>query len=421
MTLRKLAIVAAMTMLSSNATAQPSFYLQDGDRVVLYGDSITEQRFYTRDVQDYVATRYPMLNIQFHNAGIAGDTVRGGYTGDSATRVSRDVKPWDPNVITIMLGMNDGGYVPPDKDILAAYETGYVNLLHMLRDAAPSARMTLLENTPYDEITHGTEFKGYMATTEQNAQAAIALADQEHLAVVDTNTPVVQVLKRAKSADASFASLLVPDRIHPSEPLHWVMAGALMKAWRLDPVVSSVIIDGDAHEVAKSERTTVTNLAGDTKHIEWDQMDEALPLPFNFDSELMNFVLGNSDLFSLDQEMLKVRGLPANRYALRIDGMAIGSFTAQQLGKGVNLATLKTPMWKQARQYDGKLGERSVLESADVTLNYATQVAERADGSRVLREGQAEIEQKLKAFVRPVKHHYVLVAVEAANTETASR
>lgn len=421
MSLKKLVLLAAMTTLSSNASAQSAFYLQDGDRVVLYGDSITEQRYYTRDVQDYVATRYPQLQIQFHNAGIAGDTVRGGYTGDSATRVSRDVKPWNPSVITIMLGMNDGGYVPPDKDILAAYQSGYVKLLHMLHDAAPSARMTLLENTPYDEITHGTEFQGYMATTEQNAHAAIVLAAREHLAVVDTNTPVVQFLERAKAANPSFASLLVPDRIHPSEPLHWVMAAALMKAWHLDPVVSAVTIDHDAREVTESKRTAVTNLAWDNNQLEWDQTDEALPLPFNFDSEFMSFVLANSELFSLDQEMLKVGGLPASQYALRIDGMAIGNFSAQQLAKGVNLATMKTPMWKQARQYDGKLGERSVLESADLTLNYATKVAERADGSRILREGQAEIEQNLKDIVRPVKHHYVLAVVGAANRGAASK
>ena len=418
-----LAVAAAAGLLSSTASAKPSpsFYLQDGDRVAFYGDSITAQRFYTRDVQDYVATRYPLLNIQFHNAGIPGDTVRGGYTGDSATRVNRDVQPWHPNVITIMLGMNDGGYVPPNTDIFAAYQTGYVKLLHMLHEAAPTARMTLLENTPYDEITHGTEFTGYMATTMQNAHAAIAVADQEHLAVVDTDTPVVQFLTRAKAANPSFASLLVPDRIHPSEPLHWVMAAALMKAWHLDPVVSSVTIDCDMHAATESERTAITGLALENNQIAWDQTDDALPLPFNFDNALMNFVLGNSDLFSMDREMLRVRGLPANLYALRIDGMAIGNFTAQQLDAGVNLATMKTPMWKQARQYDGKLEDRSVLESADVTLNYSTQVAARADGSTILREGQAEIEQKVKEIVRPIKHHYVLTVAGAANSGAASK
>lgn len=417
----RLAILAAIASLPSTTYAQSSFYLQNGDRVAFYGDSITAQRFYTHEVQDYVATRYPQLKIEFHNAGIAGDTVRGGYSGDVATRVSRDVKPWHPNVITIMLGMNDGGYVPPDKDILATYLAGYAKLLHMLREAAPAARLTLLENTPYDEITHGTEFTGYMATTEQNAHATAALAAREHLAVVDTNASVVQFLKRAKLTNPSFASLVVPDRIHPSEQLQWVMAAALMKAWHLDPVVSSVTIDRERREATRSQRTRIAGLAINNKQIEWDQVDEAVPLPFDFDNALMNFVLANTDLFSLDQEMLEVRGVAAGRYALSIDGMPIGTFTARQLGKGINLATMKTPMWKQARQYEGKLGDRSLLESADVTLNYSTKVSGREGSSRVLRAGEAEIEQEVKDIIRPVKHHYVLAVTGAANTRAASK
>ena len=241
---RNLFLVASVLMATQCLPAQ-SFYLHDGDRVTFYGDSITAQRFYTRDVQDFVATRYPGLRIEFHNAGVPGDKVNGGYAGDAATRVGRDVKPWDPTVITVMLGMNDGGYVPPDPKIFADYQTGYETLLSLLRDAAPAARITLLENTPYDEITHGTEFKGFMATTEQNARATPALAARERLPVVDTYSPTVQLLQRAKSADPSFASLLVTDRIHPAEPTHWILAAALMKAWHVDPVVSSVTIASD--------------------------------------------------------------------------------------------------------------------------------------------------------------------------------
>lgn len=413
--------LAVLTLLGAQALAAQSFYLHDGDRVTFYGDSITAQRFYTRDVQDFVATRYPGLNVEFHNAGVPGDKVDGGYTGNAATRVSRDVKPWNPTVITIMLGMNDGGYVPPDQKIFAAYQADYERLLTLLRDAAPDARITLLENTPYDEITHGTEFKGYMATTEQNARATPALAAREHLPVVDTCSPVVQLLERAKATDPSFASLLVTDRIHPAEPTHWIMAAALMKSWHVNPVVSSVAIASDTHTVTESVRTSVTGVTGDGARTEWDQMDEALPLPFNFDNSLMNFVLSVSDLFSSDEEMLRVSGLHAGEYTLRIDSMEIGNFSAEQLDKGINLATMKTPMWRQARDYDGELEQRSILEGADLTLTFGTHVADRTDGSRILREGEAEFEKSAKGKLLLVKHHYVLTSAGATSAGAASR
>lgn len=413
--------LVASLLTSAKLLSAQSFYLHDGDRVTFYGDSITAQRYYTRDVQDFVATRYPELRLEFHNAGVPGDKVTGGYSGDAATRVNRDVKPWDPTVITVMLGMNDGGYVPPDQQIFTAYQTGYEKLLQMLRDAAPAARITLLENTPYDEITHGTEFKGFMATSEQNARATPALAAREHVPVVDTYSPVEQLLERAKAVDPSFATLLVTDRIHPAEPTHWVIAAALMKAWHVDPVVSSVAIASATRTITESRRTTVTGLTGDNTRIEWDQMDEALPLPFNFDNELMNFVLSISDLFSSDQEMLRVTGLRSGEYKLRIDSMEIGNFSADQVGKGINLATMKTPMWRQARGYDGELEQRSTLESADLILSTATQLPDRADGSKVLREAQAEFEQRAKDNLRPVTHHYVLTYTGPTATNAVAR
>lgn len=413
--------LAASLLFAAQVLPAQSFYLHDGDRVAFYGDSITAQRFYTRDVQDFVATRYPGLNIEFHNAGVPGDKVSGGYAGDAAMRVSRDVKPWDPTVITVMLGMNDGGYVPPDAKIFADYQAGYETLLGLLRNAAPSARITLLENTPYDETTHGTEFKGFMATTEQNARATPALAVREHLPVVDTYTPTVQILQRAKAADPSFASLLVTDRIHPAEPTHWILAAALMRAWHVDPVVTSVTIASDSHAVTESQRTTVTRVIGDGTRVEWEQTDQALPLPLNFDNELMNFVLSVSDLFSSDQEILRVRDLREGEYTLRIDSMEVGSFSADQLGKGINLATMKTPMWRQARDYDGELEQRSILETADVILAAGTHVADRMEGSRILREGEAEFEQRAKGKLRLASHHYSLIYMSAKNAAVVSK
>lgn len=408
MRLCNLLCVSALAFLAAPVASSQSFSLHDGDRVTFYGDSITAQRFYTRDVQDFVATRYPTLNVDFHNAGVPGDKVTGGYAGDAATRVARDVKPWDPTVITVMLGMNDGDYMKPDAKVFADYQTGYERLLSMLRDAAPKARIVLLENTPYDEVTHGTEFTGYMETTEQNAKATPALGKREHLAVVDTFTPMMDLLHRAKAADPSYASLLVTDRIHPAEPSHWIMAATLMKAWHVDPVVSKVVISAVSRAATESKRTTVSEISANGSGLAWEQMDEALPLPFNFDNELMNFVLSVSDLWSCDQETLRVEGLTAGNYVLRIDSMKIGTFSAAQLASGINLATMKTPMWQQARDYDGELEQRSSLEHADLLLTASTHVEDRAEGSRILREAEAEFEERAREDLRLKKHHYEL-------------
>src|SRR5437762_10718489 len=87
-----------------------TFDLKDGDRVVFYGDSITDQRLYTTFAESYVVTRFPTLNIVFTHSGWGGDRVGGGGGGPVDVRLARDVFPYRPTVMTIMLGMNDGGY-----------------------------------------------------------------------------------------------------------------------------------------------------------------------------------------------------------------------------------------------------------------------------------------------------------------------
>jgi lysophospholipase L1-like esterase len=405
---------ASFLVLGSTLDAQ-DFYLHNGDRVAFYGDSITAQRYYTSDIQDFVQTRYPTLQVTYHNAGVPGDKVNGGYAGDAAVRVARDVKPWNPTVITVMLGMNDGDYVPPDPKIFADYQAGYEKLLALLHAAAPDARISLLENTPYDEITHGTEFEGYMATTEQNARATPVLGQRENLPVVDTYSLLVQLLQRAKATDPSFASLLVSDRIHPADPAHWIIAEALMKVWHVDPVVSDVSLSAASHAVTESLRTQVSGLSSEGSALDWDQLDEALPLPFNFENALMNFVLTISDLSSYDKEILRVHDLQPGQYELRIDKMLVGSFSSDRLAKGINLGTMKTPMWNQAREYDAELNQRSSLESADLILSAGTKVEDKAFADRILRAGEAEFEQRAQADLRIAKHHYTLTRIGQIN------
>src|SRR5262249_53002873 len=51
----------------------------------------------------------------------------------------------------------------------------------------------------------------------------------------------------------------------------------------------------------------------------------------------------------LNQEPLVVTGLTAPRYTLKIDGEEIGRFTREEWAAGVNLASLPTPMARQAQ------------------------------------------------------------------------
>src|ERR1700730_15390123 len=97
------------------------FYLKDGDRLLFYGDSITDSRIYTAFVEAYVVTRFPELRVQFINSAVSGDRVTGGAAGTIDVRLRRDVRPYRPTVITVLLGMNDGGYSPFDPELFRTF------------------------------------------------------------------------------------------------------------------------------------------------------------------------------------------------------------------------------------------------------------------------------------------------------------
>jgi hypothetical protein len=80
---KRLFHVAVWLLLSlSTAFAQKSdFALRTGDRVVFFGDSITQQRLYTSYVQQFVLSRYPERRIVFINSGWGGDTVSANPSG----------------------------------------------------------------------------------------------------------------------------------------------------------------------------------------------------------------------------------------------------------------------------------------------------------------------------------------------------
>lgn len=411
----RLALLGGVLLGSVSAAHAQGFYLHDGDRVAFYGDSITAQRFYTQDIEAFTDTRYPKLNVIFHNAGVPGDRVTGGYAGDAATRVARDVAPFHPSVITVMLGMNEGGYTSFDPAVIPPFESGYKKLLTLLRTAAPNARITLLENTAYDEVTHGTEFAGYMDTTKRIAASVSTIGASQKLPVISIEAPVEQFIRAAAKAQPGLAQLLIPDRIHPAEATHWIIAAAVMKAWHVDPIVSAVRLDAAQPKVDTAERTHVSALSGSGASLSWDQQDEALPLPLNLNDALTRTVLSLTDLASLDQEMLSVAGLPGGNYTLRIDHeKALGPFTAEELAHGINLATMNTPMLHQAREMSGYLDSRSRLEQAEFSLRADTSATGKPAASEALGQGEQEFTAKARESLKISVHHYTLEKVAAS-------
>lgn len=341
--------LSLLFLLSSALLAQAGFYLKDGDRVVFYGDSITDQRLYTTFTESYVLTRFPRMKVSFVHSGWGGDRVTGGGGGPIDVRLQRDVLTYKPSVLTIMLGMNDGRYRAFDPDIFEQYSSGFASIIRNIKAALPDVRITVIQPSPYDDVTRAPLFTGgYNAVLVRFSKYLGELASRENLALADLNTPIVESLKKAKSIDPELALKLLPDRVHPGPGGHLLMAEALLAAWHAPAEVTAVEIDAESKQVSRAVNTNIADLRGDAA-LSWTQEDAALPMPLDMKDPLIGLALRASDFVdALDRQPLKITGLPRERYALRIDGESVGSFSRLELAAGVNLATLPTPMLKQA-------------------------------------------------------------------------
>jgi lysophospholipase L1-like esterase len=393
-----------------------AFALRGGDIVVFYGDSITEQRLYTADIENFLLTRYPERKVQFINSGVGGDKVSGGWAGPVDMRLARDVFAHQPTVISIMLGMNDGYYRPWDDGIFSTYADGYRHIVEQIQKELPQARLTLLRPSPYDDVTRTSEFTpGYNTALVRFGEFLAKLAEEKHVQLADLNLPVVDALTKAKAADAPLSIALIRDRVHPGDGIHWVMAGAVLNAWGVDPVVTSTTIDFATTKVSVSVNTVVTKLARTKTDLTWTQTDSALPLPLppaeTDPMAALTFQVSNFNA-QFNQQLLAVSGLAEGNYELQIDDHAIGRWSSVELAKGINLASLDTPMLAQSRLVALDTEQKNSLESVHFFLLADAKDGEQSDTLKRLETALQQAVQRQRKDAQPVLHRYSLTRAE---------
>jgi hypothetical protein len=208
-----------------------------------------------------------------------------------------------------------------------------------------------------------------------------------------------------------YAALLIPDRIHPSEQGHWVMAVALMQAWGALPEISHIELDAAKRSAVAARNADVSDVQVTGNGITWTALEHSLPLPFSIDDPLMNFVVRVANLEAMDQEVLQVHGLVADRYSRQIDGKLVLDLTKKQLNAGVNLALLPTPMLDQAHGLDWLEDRKMKMDSARFALEAEMPSTPGAvDAAKVLRAAEAALTVEQRQKAQPKPHKFALVA-----------
>jgi len=356
---------AAETPPVANAQSQPvqAQRFQSGERWCVLGDSITHAGLYHRYVELFYLTRFPSLQLDVINCGIAGDTATGG-----AKRLAWDCLNAKPTVVTLMFGMNDVKrelYAPeatgPDIDKQRAesaetFDKAMRRLTQSLRDSG--AKVVCLLPTPYDDTADlpAANLPGCNAALLGLGERVGKMAREFSMPVVDFNSPLASINAEKQKLDPKF-TIIGPDRVHPKEPGHLIMAAQFLKAQQLAGAVSRMEIDAAARRAVVQENCRVSDLNVTPEGVTFTCLEQSLPFPVADAAkpalELIPFMQ------DFNQEILRVAGLAPGDYALKIDGQAVRTFTASELAGGVNLAVEpRTPQYQQALAVQAALDKK---------------------------------------------------------------
>jgi len=340
--------------------------------------------------------------------------VTGGAGGGIQERLARDVFAYKPTVMTIMLGMNDGRVRAFNDQLFDMYSKGYRDIVKRVKAEDGATRITAIQPSPYDDVTYEPKFAGgYNGVLLRYSDFVKELGVAEGLTVADLNRPVTAMLAKAKLADAERAQRIIPDRVHPGASGHLIMAAGLLKAWNAPAVVSSVAIDAKAKRVTKYEGAAVLN-AGFGAGVAWTQTDDSLPMPVDMSDPVMALAVNSSDFVeSLNRQMVKVEGLAAGTYTLRIDGSEVVTKSAAEWAEGINLATLRTPMWDQATRVHSLTVKHVGIHQArwrTLQVPLMNDVKDTmAEAISALDKVEAELVAKQREMAMPKPHRFELV------------
>jgi lysophospholipase L1-like esterase len=206
--------------------------LKSGQKIVMIGDSITDAgrreieppygTGYMTLVRSFVTALHPELELTWLNQGVGGDTVR-----HLANRWVGDVLDQRPDVLTVMIGINDVWRRFGDKPLEAVPADEYQStLVTLIRAASDSGSPDLYIGSPY--MIEANTADPMRAAMDIYGGLAREVADEVGATWIDVQAAFDRVLAHSDSADWAH------DRIHPNQPGHAVIALEYLRAFGIE-------------------------------------------------------------------------------------------------------------------------------------------------------------------------------------------
>jgi len=378
--------------------------LQKDDRLAICGDSITEQKMYSRLMEAYLTAARSDLHVTVRQYGWSGEQA-GGFL----KRMDNDVLRFKPTIATTCYGMNDFRYVPQDDAIAATYRQNQTAIVRKFKEAGARVVLgssgTIHSVPPWVKSAKGTWQTLNLALLNfRNIDIEVAQAEQ--VAFADVYWPMLVKGHESRAKYGEGFKLEGNDGVHPGWAGHVMMATAYLEGLGLRGDVGQVNVDLVAGKATSREGQRIVKYENGVVSL------RSFRLPFSFepgdvtkDNTIAAGVALADFQAKLNRLTLKVAGAKTAQVKVTW-GETAKIFTAAQLAKGVNLAAEfpQNPTSPAFAKIWQAVGDKQAYETKQIKTIFRSPEAKK-DMEAVVKSSQVEFDRlaaALKAVVKPV-------------------
>lgn len=411
-------VLSSLLALGACAFAAGEAQLPPNARLAIIGDSITEQKLYSKYMETYLVACAGRRDLRVMQFGWSGERAPGFLA-----RMENDLAVLKPTVATTCYGMNDGSYTAYTDQIGKPYADAMRAIVQKFEElgvknvvvGAPGAVDTKFFSKP--QFPEGKSAEVYNHNLAQLRDIDRKLAAETNKAFADVHQAMIDTMAKAKAALGDSYDVCGSDGFHPGPNGQLIMAYAFLKALGCKGDIAEITVDmkgsakaSDGHKVLSSGNGTV--------EIE----SERYPFVFEGDAKssggtrsITPFLPFNEDL---NRFVLKVANLSAPKAKVTW-GAQTKEFSKEQLEKGINLAAEfeQTPFDDAFKKFTKAVGSKQAFETGMIKdfvtkfRTYATEAKEDPELGAALntvktRLGarQAKLEEDSRKALVPVKH-----------------
>jgi lysophospholipase L1-like esterase len=375
--------------------------LKEGDRLAICGDSITEQKMYSRMMEDYLTMCVPELKITVRQFGWSGEKAPGFLA-----RLTNDCLRFKPTIATTCYGMNDHLYKPYEEQIGKTYreksaaidEAFKANGVRVVQGSAGCVG----KMPTWVKSANGTvEDLNLNLCTLRNI--GIEVAEQEKVNFADVFWPMLTAGVQAREKYGADYAISGKDGVHPGWAGHTVMAYAFLKAFGLNGDIGVFSVNLKANTMKVSKGHEVISQKDGEFQIKSSRYPFCACVPET--NGPPTFPVCGSDDVTKDSSIHSAMTLvpfnqELNRLMLVVKngkgdctvtwGAASKSFTSEQLAHGVNLAEefRQNPFSEAFAKVDSAVAAKQAFETKQIKQIF------RSSGAKIDMEGVAAETEK---------------------------